>query len=98
MSTTRFPLALALGIALLAACSTPTGGSRPGASGAAPASPAASAATTSAAAPAAAPAAPSGPLNPPVAVRFGDLPSTSNAAIYIAMERGYFQEEGLNVT
>ena len=38
------------------------------------------------------------PLSPPVAVKFGDLPATSNAGIYIALDRGYFREEGLDVT
>ncbi|HZU07606.1 MAG TPA: ABC transporter substrate-binding protein [Chloroflexota bacterium] len=44
---------------------------------------------------AAAPAA--APPNPPVTVKFGDLPATSNAGIYIAQARGYFHEEGLEV-
>ncbi|MBX5490853.1 MAG: ABC transporter substrate-binding protein [Chloroflexi bacterium] len=33
----------------------------------------------------------------PVTVRFGDIPSTSLAAVYIARERGYFREEGIEV-
>jgi NitT/TauT family transport system substrate-binding protein len=92
-------------VALLTAC-TPSASAPSGAkpSGAAPAASTASAATaptasTGAPAPSAAPAAAAhAPLSPPVAVKFGDLPATSNAGIYIALDRGYFREEGLDVT
>src|SRR3954470_19926852 len=86
-------------VAFLAACASgssapsPAAG-KPSASGAAPA------VTAAAASPAAAPAvpaAPAAPLTPPVTVRFGDLPATSNAAFYVAVDRGYFREEGLDV-
>jgi NitT/TauT family transport system substrate-binding protein len=33
-----------------------------------------------------------------VAVKYADLPSTSNAGVYIALDRGYFREEGLDVS
>jgi NitT/TauT family transport system substrate-binding protein len=105
----RLPyLIAALLVALLAACapgaSTPPTGAKP--SGAAPAAPTAGAAaaapTTSApaAGPAAstAPAAARAPLSPPVAVKYADLPATSNAGVYLALDRGYFREEGLDVT
>ena len=43
-------------------------------------------------------AAQAAPLSPPVNVSFGDIPSTSLAAVYIAQAHGYFEAEGLNVT
>jgi NitT/TauT family transport system substrate-binding protein len=105
-------LLVALLAACTPAGGAPTSGSKP--SGAAPAAPTASSAAVptagagpasssagaGAAAPTAAgaPAAASAPLSPPVAVKFGDLPATSNAGIYIALDRGYFREEGLDVT
>jgi len=36
-------------------------------------------------------------LDPPVTVRFGETPASFNAAIYVALARGYFREEGLDV-
>ena len=30
-------------------------------------------------------------------VKLGDLPAISNAGIYIAMDKGYFQEHGVTV-
>src|SRR5215208_2462795 len=79
-------------VAFLVACASGSGApspaaGKPGAGGAAPA----------ATPPAAVPAAPAAPLTPPVTVRFGDLPATSNAAFYVAVDRGYFREEGLDV-
>jgi NitT/TauT family transport system substrate-binding protein len=90
-------LLVALVAALLAACGSAGGGSRPAAEKpaagtGAPAAPAAPAATAPAPI-----AGQSGPLSPPVTVRFGNLASTSNAGIYLADERGYFKEEGLDV-
>jgi ABC-type nitrate/sulfonate/bicarbonate transport system substrate-binding protein len=38
------------------------------------------------------------PLDPPVAVKVGITPVTSAAAVYLALDRGYFREEGLDVT
>ncbi|HEY7064532.1 MAG TPA: ABC transporter substrate-binding protein [Chloroflexota bacterium] len=102
-------LIVGLVVALLAACGSGAGsapGAKPQASGAsaptssagaAPTAAAAGAAATSATAAAPA-AAQSGPLNPPMAVKFADLPATSNAGVYIALDRGYFREEGLDVT
>src|SRR5262245_36165076 len=89
-------LALGLLIAVLAAC-TPSGASSP--TGAKPGGAAAPPPGTAAAPAQPAPAAaPSGPLSPPVKVRFGDLTATANAGYYIAQARGYFRDEGLDVT
>ena len=38
------------------------------------------------------------PLGPPVPVKVGVTPVTSAAAVYLALDRGYFGEEGLDVT
>ena len=35
------------------------------------------------------------PLNPPVALKVGTVNSISDAGIFIAMERGYFREQGI---
>src|SRR5579875_1177389 len=80
------PLVVLLAV-LLAACAPAAPAAAPAARPASPApaqearGPAAAAATTAA----------------PVTVRFGDIPSTSLAAVYIARERGYFREEGIEV-
>ncbi len=37
------------------------------------------------------------PLSPPVVVRVATTPSISNGGRYVAMERGYFREEGLEI-
>jgi NitT/TauT family transport system substrate-binding protein len=37
------------------------------------------------------------PLNPPVSLQVGVVSSSSDGGIFIAMDRGYFQEEGLQV-
>lgn len=37
------------------------------------------------------------PLSPRVAVRYGELGQASDAGFYIALDRGYFAEEGLDV-
>jgi NitT/TauT family transport system substrate-binding protein len=98
MRSSVLPVLTVLGaIALLqAACRSPAAG--PPAAGPAPAPPAPPAATGAAAGPAVAsgtyrPA----PLNPPVTVRVGTVNSTSDAGIFIALEKGYFLEEGLIV-
>src|SRR5262249_13786707 len=58
---------------------------------------AATAAPAAAGAPTAAPVA-SGPLSPPVTVHIGEVPTGANAAIYIALARGYYREEGIDIT
>lgn len=113
MSCRERLLGLALGAALLLACApsaapAPTAPApapvaptaAPGAQSAAQAPGAAPAAPSSTAAPvaqaSARPAAPA-PLDPPVAVKAGMIGSSSDSGVYIAIERGYFQEEGLAV-
>jgi len=95
---------LALG---LAACSPAS--PAPAGSGAPPPTAAARPATAPTVAPAAArPAAPAStaqpasaaarqPLSPRVAVRYGELGQASDAGFYVALDRGYFAEEGLDV-
>jgi NitT/TauT family transport system substrate-binding protein len=73
----------------LVACRS-DGGSAPPASSAAPAAP--SAATGASGAPASVQ-----PLNPPVKVTVGLPLIIADAGLYIAVERGYFQEEGIEV-
>jgi NitT/TauT family transport system substrate-binding protein len=38
------------------------------------------------------------PLSPPLAVKMAETPGSSNAGVYIALARGYFRDEGLDVT
>lgn len=80
-----------LGLVLAAGCAAP-----PAATGSAPAKPAAGGASTPASG--AASAGSRAPLSPPVAVRFAHNATGSNAAVYLALSRGYFRDEGLNVT
>jgi len=76
-----------------APAAAPTAASAPAASAptasAPAAAPAASQATTLAAKPA--------PLSPPVTLRMGQLRSGSDLPIFFGLERGYFQEEGLDL-
>src|SRR5947208_1998654 len=83
---------------LLAACSAPAAPPANQAAPAGPAGPAATvapAATSAAAQPAVARLA---PLSPPLAVKMAETPGSSNAGVYIALARGYFRDEGLDVT
>ncbi len=77
----------------LVACSAPPSAptAKPAAEGPAPAAAAARAPTS--------PTVPTAvqPLTPPVPVKVGTLGIGSEAAIYIAYERGYFRDEGLEV-
>ncbi len=107
----RFTLILTL-TAALAACA-PAGGTAPGAApaGSAPAKPATSggaaapgqapptapaASASPTTAPAAAAQAPP-PLSPPVAIKVGSQGTVAERGLFIAIERGYFAEEGLDV-
>jgi NitT/TauT family transport system substrate-binding protein len=74
--------------------SAPSGAAAPTAASAAP--PTADAPTASGVAQPAAAAKPAA-LAPPVTVRIGVLPNISDSGTYIALERGYFQEEGINL-
>jgi NitT/TauT family transport system substrate-binding protein len=80
---------------LVASCA---GGSRPAPAGSA-AAPSNAAASASAPATAAAPAAPTTAAAPPprAVVKIAATPSISNGGRYIAMERGYFAEEGIEL-
>jgi len=37
------------------------------------------------------------PLSPPVTIKVSDAQTAAHAALYIAMDRGYFQDEGINI-
>src|SRR5438105_3056111 len=76
----------------LAACGAPAAApSAPAGSGAAPPPPAAAPAASSAPTQAAA------PPGPPVQVKFATQRLSSDVAIYAAVEKGYFTEQGLDV-
>jgi NitT/TauT family transport system substrate-binding protein len=110
---TRFPIgALSFVLALaLSGCAAPqppaSKPSPPAPAGGATSAPAAvakpAAPAPRAPAPAAAPAAPAAgqaarqALSPRVQVRYGQLGSASDAGVYLAIERGYFAEEGLEL-
>jgi NitT/TauT family transport system substrate-binding protein len=92
-----------LGVLLATACAP---AAQPAASGAAQpaaaAKPAAAPAQPAAAAPTSAPAPTAAaqrvePLSPPVKLMVGVLQSTVEGSIYLALERGYFREEGLDI-
>jgi NitT/TauT family transport system substrate-binding protein len=103
MRSSRWPGALALlalcALACQAPASPPAGSSaaRPAATAtltaATRAPQAAAPAPTSAPAPAA-----QAPLSPPLPVRVGAIGSSSDSGIYIALDRGYFKEQGLDVS
>ena len=91
-------LALALGASCAPASSSagaapaaPAAGSGPAASAPAAAAPAAQAPTRAAEPTAAA------PLSPPVDVKMSIFGAITDAGVFIAMDRGYFQAEGLNI-
>lgn len=88
-------------VVALVACAAPTAGSKPAAGAAAPAPVAPTASTAAASAgsgqaPASAASAPA-PLNPPVTVQVASVGSIADAGLYVAMDRGYFAAEGLQI-
>ena len=94
-------LALAL-VMLMAACGggaapaaapAPAGASKPAQTTA----PAASANSPATSATPAAQASRPAPLNPPVRLKVGTVNATSDAGIFIALDKGYFREEGIEV-
>lgn len=93
--------ALALTLALAsctpgsAPASTPT--RAPEASPTKASEPAKPPAATATAAPAATPAAPPAAAPKPVSLKFGSYQSISDAGVYVAMEKGYFQEQGITL-
>jgi len=95
MARTRSWLAaavLAAAIVLAACAPAAAPAAAPGKAATPPAAPPAGAAASAVAAPAA-----DAPLNPPVAVSVALLRALSDAGVFIALENGYFQEEGLAV-
>lgn len=70
---------------------------KPAASAPASARPAASAAPAVSGSVAAKPSAAVAPLNPPVKIKIGVIGLAPEAGIYIAAEKGYFKDEGLDV-
>lgn len=94
---------LALGVLVALSCAPATPASKPSAGGG-QSSAVPSGGNPSGAAPtqagdsASAGAIPMGqPLRPPVVVRAATTPSLSNGGRYVAMERGYFEEEGIQI-
>jgi ABC-type nitrate/sulfonate/bicarbonate transport system substrate-binding protein len=104
MWLTRTRSTLLLGVVLLVLACAPAAQPSPAPGAAKPAAPAAqpapakpaAGAPPAAAAPTAGPAA-DRPLDPPVTVRIGVVGSTSDAGIYIAAEKGYLREQGIDV-
>src|SRR5689334_6697664 len=90
----RGVLVIALVVGLLGGCAPGAAAPRADAPAAGAVPSGASAAPPATPAPAAESAA---PLAPPVPVRIADIPNGSNAGVYIALDRGYFQEAGLDV-
>src|SRR3954469_2508216 len=82
-------LAIGLLVSVLAACGV-GGASRP------PAGPSAGSGGAEAAPPVAPAAGAPAPASP-VPVKVADIPNGSNAGVYIALDRGYFREAGLDV-
>ncbi|HLI26884.1 MAG TPA: ABC transporter substrate-binding protein [Chloroflexota bacterium] len=98
----RFPGLLVLAALLGWGCAAGGSVARPAGAGSAPTAPPGASASASSAAPAARAAAPDAiplgqPLRPPVVVRAATTPSLSNGGRYVAMERGYFEEEGIQI-
>src|SRR5262245_57913005 len=89
----RTPTGAALLLLVLVMACTPT----PAAPAALPAKPAATSAAPPAAAPTAAAPVASGPLTPPVKVQVGYSPASSSLPLFVAVERGYFEDQGLEL-
>jgi NitT/TauT family transport system substrate-binding protein len=101
----RLPSALwaILALALVVGCAAPQAApaakpaAAPPASGAPPAATAPSAPAAQPASPAPAPAAAVQPLSPPVKLRVGSIGLNGEIGMFVAQERGYYQDEGLEV-
>lgn len=109
-SRTCFTALLVATLLGITACAAPRSGGAPSAAGQPANTPAAGAATTgtpvpasaapaSAAAVATAPAPPvvAAPLSPPVTMKLATTGNTGEAGIYVALDKGYFQAEGLDI-
>jgi NitT/TauT family transport system substrate-binding protein len=98
-TASRLVVAALFSLVLLAACApapttpTPAPTAAPAAAPTTAPTPASQAGPTSASAASARPA----PLNPPVSVKMGDPVFNPMAPVYIALDRGYFSDEGLDV-
>jgi NitT/TauT family transport system substrate-binding protein len=97
---------LLCGVGLLLAACSPAAPAQPTAPAAPTSAPQAAtkppaapqvASSPAAASPVASPAAAVAPLNPPVKVRTGTLSLANEAPLYVAFDKGYFREEGLDV-
>src|SRR4051794_17695746 len=75
-------------------------GCAPGASESRPAVPASAGAAAAPPGPPTPATAAARPANPPplIPVKVSDIPNVSNAGVYIALDRGYFREAGLDVS
>jgi NitT/TauT family transport system substrate-binding protein len=98
-TASRLVVAALFSLVLLAACApapttpTPAPTAAPAAAPTTAPTPASQAGPTSASAASARPA----PLNPPISVKMGDPVFNPMAPVYIALDRGYFSDEGLDV-
>src|SRR5215210_7953934 len=93
----RYAVLLGLGL-LLAACgpsARPADSAVAGRAASAPAEPVSAAVAPTAATPSLRPT--EAPLDPPTTVRAGLVGAVPNAGIYVAQERGYFREQGIEV-
>ncbi|MDE3076049.1 MAG: ABC transporter substrate-binding protein [Chloroflexota bacterium] len=87
---------------LLAACGQSAPASSPstpasGPPASSPAKPSASSAAPAASSAAATASSKAGPLSPAVTLKVSNAKTAAHAALYIAIERGYFREEGVNI-
>jgi NitT/TauT family transport system substrate-binding protein len=89
-------LAIFVGIGTIACGGSPAAGPAP-AKPSVPAGGAAAAAPTAASAPAGTAAAAPAPAQGPIVVRVGSQQLVGNAGVYIAQDKGYFAEQGLDV-
>lgn len=90
-------LALVLGLLLTLAGCAPAAAPTAVPTKAPAASPTTAAATPTSAPPKAAATTPAAPPSKQVTLKFGSIQSVSDAGVYIAMDKGYFQEQGITI-